>query len=268
MTERLSRAQQLGRAVEAGWQREDIEAQLARLHDRRQSRARRRALAVPLAALAIVVGGVVALTSHGAPVPAPAPVLVARTAIPPVPPRDVVAPPLPPPPPPPHGPAALTLGDGSVVTPFDKDCGLVARRVSDSEVVVALAGGAARFEVPDHQGRRFEAEVGALALETRGAAFRVRVTGHQAEVSAEHGELTARWGREHRSVKPGETRSFPTIAQAAPPAGPSEALVVPSAADRTWRDDAARGDFTAAWTARQAADAPLDGPAGPPPPGG
>ena len=259
MSERLSRAEQLGREVEAGWRREDVEAQLARLHDRRRTRARRRAIAVPLVALAIA-GGVFAERSfRGA---APPPVLVVRSPAPPVPRHDVViaVPPAPATAPAPaRDPAALTLGDGSVVTPLDKTSQLVARRVSDSEVVVALAGGDARFEVPEHAGRRFQAEAGALTVETRGAAFRIRSTGRQIEVSAERGELTARWGRERRLVRAGETRAFPPVAHVATTASPSDESPPPVVAGPTWRDDAARGDYAAAWTALQAATGPRDG---------
>jgi transmembrane sensor len=53
MNERLEHARGLGRRVDADWQREDIEAQLARLHARQRTRSRRRALAGPLAAAAI-----------------------------------------------------------------------------------------------------------------------------------------------------------------------------------------------------------------------
>jgi transmembrane sensor len=53
MNERLDHARELGRRIDADWQREDIEAQLARLHARQRTRARRRAIAAPLAAVAI-----------------------------------------------------------------------------------------------------------------------------------------------------------------------------------------------------------------------
>jgi len=55
MSKRLDQARQLGRCIDAGWQREDIEAQLARLHARQAVRARRHALAAPLVAAAAAV---------------------------------------------------------------------------------------------------------------------------------------------------------------------------------------------------------------------
>jgi transmembrane sensor len=53
MNERLEHARGLGRRIDADWQREDIEAQLTRLHARQRTRSRRRAFAGPLAAAAI-----------------------------------------------------------------------------------------------------------------------------------------------------------------------------------------------------------------------
>jgi len=247
MSERLGKAQQLGRAIDAGWRREDVEAQLARLHDRRRARRSRRALAAPLA-VTVIAASLAGLWTWRRGRSAPAPIARAELAAP-------AAPRAEPPAPAPAAPApaaasagALALGDGSVVTPLAADSRLLARRVSDTEVVVALSGGDARFDVPDRQGRRFQAEVGALALETRGAAFRVRLTGPQIEVVAERGELHARWGRERRVVLAGETRSFPTAARAAmASAARDEAPAAPEAP--SWRDAAARDDYAAAWDA-------------------
>jgi len=53
MSERLERARRLAQQVDAGWQRQDVEAQLARLAARQRWRARRWAVAVPLATAAL-----------------------------------------------------------------------------------------------------------------------------------------------------------------------------------------------------------------------
>jgi transmembrane sensor len=267
MNERLDSARQLNQRIDAGWQREDVEAQLARLHARQRSRARRRAIAVPLAAVAITVAIFAGLPRDPAPPPVVAApevgevireVIVERPRSP-AEPAPVVTPPLAPVI---EGPAlppgALSLGDGSVVTPLAKDSRLLARKVSDTDVVVALTGGGARFDVPDREGRRFRADLGTLALDTHGAAFRVQITRRQIEVAAERGEVSARWGREHRVVAAGETRAFSIAAR-------EEASHIdrddpPAAAEPpvSWRDAAGRGDYAAAWIALPRLAAPLD----------
>lgn len=259
MNDRLEQARRLGRRIGAGWQREDIEAQLARVHATRR-RARRRALAAPLA-VAIAAGIVVGLhTRREVPIQVPVlaePELVAERsheeAAVVVAPAPVVEPPAPP-------SGVLSLGDGSVVTPLGKDSRLLARQVSETEVVVALAGGGAHFDVPERRARRFRAELGALALETHGAAFRVQIARRQVEVASERGEVSARWGRERRVVGPGEIRTFPVAAheEVAPAARGDRAEPAPVPAPEpttTWRDDAGRGDYQAAWAALAGAPA-------------
>jgi transmembrane sensor len=152
----------------------------------------------------------------------------------------------------------LALGDGSVVTPLGPDSRLLARRVSETDVVVALTGSGARFDVPDRVARRFRAELGTLALETRGAAFRVQITRRQVEVATERGAVSVRWGHERREIAAGETRAFPVGArEGIARAGhdePAAAVEPPS----TWREDAGRGDYAAAWAAIAHPPAPLD----------
>jgi transmembrane sensor len=240
MTERLERARRLGERVDAGWQREDVEAQLARLHGRQRTRARRRVLALPLVALAAGVVGVWLMRAPA--VPEVAAVHPVAPVAPPAPVREVV--PAPEPPPPVSG--VLSLGDGSVVTPLAKTSQLLARRVSETEVVVTLAGGGASFEIPDRATRRFRAELGALALETHGAAFHVGITRREIQVVAERGEVSARWGRERRVVAAGETRTFPLAARDLAIEATRVEHDAPIAAS-TWRDDAGRGDYAAAW---------------------
>jgi transmembrane sensor len=164
-----------------------------------------------------------------------------------------------------EGPAVasgvLALGDGSVVTPLGKASRLLARQVSDTDVVVTLTGGGARFDVPDRASRRFRAELGAVALETRGAAFRVGITRGQIEVAGERGEVSVRYGRERRVVAAGEIRTFPVAARDeahddAARVDRDEPIAAP-APPSTWRDDAARGDYPAAWAALARDAAPL-----------
>ncbi|HEX3759392.1 MAG TPA: hypothetical protein VHW23_11830 [Kofleriaceae bacterium] len=283
MNDRLDQARQLGRRIDAGWQTADVEAQLARLHARRARRWRVAAPVMAAAAAAVIaavtVAGVMrpgpgaaveAQRSHApAPPTAPAPVAVVPA------PTDPVA--IPPPVPAPAiaeapaPPGVLSLGDGSVVTPLGKDSRLLARRVSETDVVVALVGSGARFDVPQRTARRFRAELGALALETHGAAFRVHVDRHQVEVAAERGEVRARIGQDARGaqvVAAGETRAFPIAApDRTAGAAPDRAADV-AAVDRgepaapsppSWRDAAAGGDYAAAWAALGALRAPLDG---------
>jgi transmembrane sensor len=213
-------------------------------------------LAAPLLAAAVTA---TVLFGLRAPVPPRMPAVraIARAVAPPEP-----AVPVPTPVPSTDAPAlasgVLSLGDGSVVTPLGKDSRLLAREVSETEVVVALGGGGARFEVPERGTRRFRAELGAIALETHGAAFRVRFTRRQIEVVAERGELTARWGRERRVVAAGETRTFPVpvheeVARVDHDE-PAPALAPPS----TWLDDAGRGDYAAAWLAFARSSAPIN----------
>jgi transmembrane sensor len=161
---------------------------------------------------------------------------------------------------PPAAPGVLSLGDGSVVTPLGKDSRLLARRVSETEVVVALAGGGARFDVPERKARRFRAELGALALETHGAAFRVQVGRRpgQVEVAAERGEVSAHVGQDAHVVAAGQTRAFSITARDdAAPSVRAEPPLAP-APPAGWRDDAARGDYAAAWAALGALRASLD----------
>jgi transmembrane sensor len=70
MNERLDHARRLGGRIRTGWQREDVEAQLARLHARQRARVRRLTLALPLGAVAIasLVVAVVASRGHVQPV--------------------------------------------------------------------------------------------------------------------------------------------------------------------------------------------------------
>lgn len=267
MNERLDRARRLGRRIEAEWRREDVEAQLTRLHARLRSRALRRVLAGSLAAVAAaILVAVAALSARRDAVQLP--VSTRDTADRP---REAEAPPAPPAPPAPtpaiEEPAApsgvLSLGDGSVVTPLGKDSRLLARAVSETDVVVAVTGSGARFDVPDRRARRFHAELGALALETHGAAFRVRVTRRQIEVVAERGEVRARAGGTRQMVAAGETRTFPVAAPEGAPDerdehGEPDEPVAP-APGSSWRDDAHRGDYAAAWLAFERAGAPLDG---------
>jgi transmembrane sensor len=259
MNERFEHAQRLGRRIDAEWQREDVEAQLARLHARQRTRARRRALAAPLAAAAITAAVFAAISARRETTPPAVPALrdvaVDRPA------HAVATAPVVTPAPRTEGPAlasgVLSLGDGSIVTPLGKDSRLLARRVSESDVVVALTGGGARFDVPDREARRFRADLGALALETHGAAFRVAITRRQIEVVAERGEISARWGRERHVVTAGETRTFPVAAHDdVAPVDHDEPVPAPEPPS-TWRDDAGRGDYAAAWDALALAPAPV-----------
>jgi transmembrane sensor len=270
MNDRLEHARQLGRGLDAKWQPADVEAQLTRLSDRQRARARRRALAAPMAAAATAAA--VILCVHGLgqePVPERSPDVAMATAQSDrepaalrsgsraAPPRvsgpaavEVPAPVPSPSPGVPEGPAlapgVLSLGDGSIVVPLGDDSRLVARHVSDSDVVVSVAGSGARFDVPDSQARRFRAELAGLALETHGAVFRVRVARRQIEVAAERGVVSAR-GRERVVVAAGETRTFPIGPRDdAAPAGRDEPLPAPEP-PTTWREHAARGDYAAAW---------------------
>jgi len=258
MDERLDSARQLGQQIDARWQPEDVEAQLARLHARQRARAWRRTAAAPLAGVALIAA-IVAAGSSG---PAPAPPPAARNLTVDRRPRDtepvpVAPPPTPSPEPPPLAPGVLALGDGSVVAPLAKDSRLLARKVSETEVVVALSGGGARFEVPDREVRRFQADLGAVVLDTHGASFGVRVTRRQIEVAVERGVVSARWGRERHAVAAGETRTFSVPARDEiarvdhddPPAAPGPST--------SWRNDAGRGDYAAAWTAFARSSAPL-----------
>jgi transmembrane sensor len=272
MNERLEQARQLGRRIDAGWQPADVEAQLARLHARR---ARRWMVPAPLvaaaAAAAIVVGvlrpraGDVAVASAGdrtdrihPTTPQPPVAVVPAPAVEPAPaPVPAIADA-------PAAPGVLSLGDGSVVTPLGQGSRLVARRVSDTDVVVVLAGGGARFDVPERKARRFRAELGALALETHGAAFRVQVGRRpgQVEVAAERGEVSAHVGQDAHVVAAGQTRAF-SIASSiaarddAAPVARDEPPAPPAPASH-WREDAARGDYAAAWAALGALRAQLD----------
>jgi transmembrane sensor len=261
MNDRIGQARRLGRGLAAGWRPEDVEAQLASLHAR-QRRHRRRRVLVPLAggALAVAIAMAAGSLRSEAPVVAspeivvgPAPELAVEPApgpglVEPAPERvgrELVVP-----------PGALSLGDGSIVVPLGKDSRLVARGVSETEVRVDLAGSGARFEVPEHKARRFRADVGALALETHGAVFRVRVTQRQVEVAAERGEITASWGRERRVVAAGETRAF-AVVHSGPASDGRDEIPLPEPPS-AWRDDAARGDYDAAWTAITQLPVPLD----------
>jgi len=269
MNERLEDARRLGRQIDAGWQREDVEAQLARLHARQQTQARRRAVLGPVAAAAATAAVFVAIAAMRETAPAvPAPVVHVIDGGDARPPRDVAtavvtAPAAPVTERQAVASAVLSLGDGSVVTPLASGSRLLAQQVSATEVVVALAGGGARFDVPDRKARRFRAELGALALETRGAAFRVGITQREVEIVAERGEVSARWGRERRVVTAGETRRFPIAMRdgavrddVVHPAA-DEPVAVPEPAS-SWRDDAARGDYATAWAALAQVSGPLD----------
>jgi len=86
MSDRLGQARGLGHAVEAGWQHEDVEAQLARLQRRRRVRTGRRIVAVPLT-LAAIAAGLFAVVSAWS-----RPELVALPALPIVPHHAPVAP--------------------------------------------------------------------------------------------------------------------------------------------------------------------------------
>src|SRR5206468_9102553 len=129
--------------------------------------------------------------------------------------------------------------------PLGKDCRLLARRVSETDVVVAVAGGGAQFEVPERKVRRFRAELGALALETHGAAFRVQVGRRRIEVAAERGEVSARLGPEAHVVTAGETRAFAIAAHDDAGSVIRDELPGVPEPPPSWRDAAARGDYAA-----------------------
>jgi transmembrane sensor len=271
MNERLEQARRLGQRIDAGWQPADVEAQLARLHARQARRARRWMVAAPLAAAAAaaaIVAGVMspragnvavapaARDRHDARPTAPEP----PVAVVPAPAVEIAPLPVPATAESPAAPGVLSLGDGSVVTPLGKDSRLLARRVSETEVVVALAGGGARFDVPERKARRFRAELGALALETHGAAFRVQVgrRAGQVEVATERGEVSAHVGQDAHLVAAGQTRAFSiAVRDDAAPVVRDEPPLAP-APPAGWRDDAARGDYAAAWAALGALRASLD----------
>jgi transmembrane sensor len=278
MSERLEHVRRLGRRIDAKWQPADVEAQLARLQGRQRARARRRALAAPLTAAVTAAVVILCVRALGQEPVAQRPVGVAVAPIPGVVdpsslrsgsgaapavvsgPSAVVVP-VPSPSTVPAGPAlapgVLSLGDGSIVMPLGDDSRLIARHVSDSDVVVAVAGSGARFDVPDSQARRFRAELAGLALETHGAVFRVRIARRQVEVAAERGVVSAR-GRERAVIAAGETRTFPIGAHDdAAPTGRDEPLPAPEP-PTTWREHAARGDYAAAWAALAGATAALD----------
>ena len=257
MRDPVERARQLAERVDAGWQRDDVEDQLARLHARQRRSGRRRAIVLPVLAAAMatmVVLGVSLLRNHTArpalepladsshapetPVPTPAPRSFPAPADIDGPARESGAEP------PARSSTVLSLGDGSVVTPLGKDSKLLARQVSDIRVVVALAGGGARFDVPVRGARQFRAEFGAFAVETRGAVFRMEIALRQIEVITERGEVSVRRSGERRIVAAGQSRIFPLGAASEPASSDS----LPAAPEpSTWRDDADRGDFTAAW---------------------
>jgi transmembrane sensor len=244
MNDRLEHARRVSERIDAGWGRADVEAQLSRLHARQRRRARRRVIGAPLAVVAIALAALVAWPRPSLPVarevasvapPRPPAVVVPAPVVTRSPPSGVIA-----------------LGDGSVVTPLGEDSRLLARQVSETDVVVTLAGGGAQFDVPERAERRFRAELGSFALETHGAAFRVGMTRRQIEVAAERGEVSVRWGHERRVVAAGQTRTF---------AAHEDIRVdrdepVPSPAP-DWRDDAVRGDYAAAWAKLERA-APLE----------
>jgi transmembrane sensor len=135
MSERLDDARQLGRRIDAGWQREDIEAQLTRLHARQHRRARR-VVALPVTAAAVAAAIVIAVLGRRPAAPPPVRPASVRVADP------VVAPAVMPPPrsaePVATVPPAVALDDSSVVAPPGKDSRLVARPVvRDEPPVVA-----------------------------------------------------------------------------------------------------------------------------------
>jgi len=253
----IEQARRLGARVDAG-PHDDLEAQLARVHRRRRTRARRRAAVGSLAVLGIAAA-VFATGTRGRPevVPPVARTVGVETAAPARP--LVVAPP---------APiaaiestsavsAVMSLGDGSVVTPLGTDSKLLARSVSETEVTVALAQGSARFDVPERATRQFRAELGLLALETHGAAFRVHVTRRQVEVIAERGQVIVRGSRERRVVGAGETVIFPMAVLDDTAPNRRDPPVPPAEPPSDWRDEAARGDYAAAWAALERASAPM-----------
>ena len=229
----------------------DIEAQIARVHGRRRARARRRAMAGSLAVLAIAASlAATGVGSGPARVPprvthaAPTVAIEAARPSPPVvePPVQLAGPGYPS-----AASGVLSLGDGSVVTPLGQDSKLLARSVSETEVTVSLAQGSARFDVPDRKTRQFHADVGLLALETHGAAFRVRITRPQVEVITERGQVIVKGSRWRHVVIAGETVVFPMAVPAAPPPSPRAEPAPPAEPARAWRDAADRGDYAAAW---------------------
>ncbi|HEV7558596.1 MAG TPA: hypothetical protein VGO00_24165 [Kofleriaceae bacterium] len=245
---------------------DDLDGQLTRVRDRHRARGRRRVIAGALATAAIGVVAVVInmvgdATSDGhrdvastgradhidLPVHTITPPLVAGT-----------------------GPSELALGDGSVVTPLAADSKLLARTVDGNEVRVELVRGSARFEVPDHDGRRFVAAIGGsvgasgVTVETRDGAFRIVIDQQQVIVMAERGRLVVAGNRDRRVVEPGDVMTFvlpapaDTTAKPRPsPPGPSPSR--PSiAVSASWQELAARGDYAAAWTELAATRTTID----------
>lgn len=251
MRERIAQARQLGARMEERW-RGDADAQLARLYQRRKRRNRQRALAGATAAIAVAL--VVGRAVWPAPVIAVVPPVTATEVATIAAPARVAPLEVPASEPEPGmvqgadpDAHALALGDGSVVRPVG-DSKLMARRVGADEVVVALGRGAAALDVPLQPKRLFVAELGALRVETRGAAFHVRVSPRQIEVSADRGQVVVRGSRVLRVVAAHETHVFELEAPAAP-SSPREPAAVAPASVSTWRDDAQRGDYAAAWRA-------------------
>jgi transmembrane sensor len=223
-----------------------VDDQIARVYERRRRRTRRRVIAGSLAATTVVAIATVLVTSGPARGVESVPSELAVTH--PIDAGVAVVPAV-------DAPVAvadlsrLALGDGSVVTPLGADSKLLTRAVSDREVWVDLSRGGAHFEVPDRDGRRFVAAVGPVAVETHGAAFRVVIDQRQVQIFAERGQLVVHGQRGPRTVAAGETMTFVLPAPEPTPVPHTDPAPPPPSVPSSWRDDASRGDYAAAWTA-------------------
>ena len=239
---------EMARSMRIDWDASRVQAGRLGLHARRRRRTIVRASAIATIGLAAIAWVMLprgsaqststAATANATPTAASPAEPTASTAVAslPVAPSTTAPPVAPPTTAPPVAPTAIPLSPDSRVT-----------IVSDDPAVVALAAGAARFEVGARELRVIAGGVSIVALSAKFAASRSE---QRVRVEVIEGSVRVRWDDRERELAAGQTASFPPER-----ARRAKQPIVPSAI-ASWRDLARDGEFAKANAALVLPDAP------------
>jgi transmembrane sensor len=102
----------------------------------------------------------------------------------------------------------LRFADGSMATPIRPGTVVRSEAVTDKNVEVIVASGAARFEVTPNPERTFVVRAGEVSVHVVGTKFTV-AREERVAVSVERGEVLVTWQDGQRSLKAGQSGQFP-----------------------------------------------------------
>lgn len=195
MTSLAERARRVGSTIDASWDEDDLERNLAGLHRRLRRRRRSRRLGAATVAL-VVAGLVIYLGTPGA--------RTGSHAIAPAD-RDV---------------APRMVTPRAIATPLSADTVVYTSDDRRDAVAMRLERGAARFEVRHDPSQAFRVDAGPVLVEVIGTEFTIARDAHQATVTVHRGEVRAHWHEGAAVLRAGEAATFPPAVVQEPPARP------------------------------------------------